>query len=258
MFRGGQAYDYALRRPMHVAGLTRSDPVGVNQYEYTPWGERLASTEGVENPLQYAARHYGSHEGMHPMRARWYDPQLGRWISEDPIGLAGGSTSPINRRHPSGSRAVECWIELEHTGWTRGLDVVRAAKGCAAPEGGGVARRSSLVKRHVHWYVRSRCAWAIRPLHCGAVASQCSGRRTNHRVARSVACPRLKSDEREICFAGCVRAAVRLYEGAVGSRRTKQGVVCRRCSDFRDRSSAERGHPLHRSWASSRPDCGER
>ncbi len=43
------------------------------------------------------------------MRARWYDPDLGRFLSEDPIGLAGGinyylfaANDPINLADPSG------------------------------------------------------------------------------------------------------------------------------------------------------------
>ena len=28
--------------------------------------------------------------GLYYVRNRWYDPQLGRFIREDPIGLAGG------------------------------------------------------------------------------------------------------------------------------------------------------------------------
>ena len=48
------------------------------------------------------------------MRARYYDPTVGRFISEDPIGLAGGVNpsafvggDPVNRADPSGTRCVE-------------------------------------------------------------------------------------------------------------------------------------------------------
>ena len=46
---------------------------------------------------------------LHYMRHRYYDPQLGRWLSADPIGFAGGlnlhnyvGQNPINRVDPSG------------------------------------------------------------------------------------------------------------------------------------------------------------
>jgi len=47
--------------------------------------------------------------GLYYVRARWYDPFLGRFVSEDPIGIAGGINlygyalnDPVNRRDPSG------------------------------------------------------------------------------------------------------------------------------------------------------------
>jgi RHS repeat-associated protein len=40
--------------------------------------------------LQFQARHLDAISGLYNFRARWYDPAVGRFISEDPIGLAGG------------------------------------------------------------------------------------------------------------------------------------------------------------------------
>jgi RHS repeat-associated protein len=52
---------------------------------------------------------YGNSAGLMYYRARFYDLQLGRFISEDPIGLAGGinsfayvSNNPQNKVDPSG------------------------------------------------------------------------------------------------------------------------------------------------------------
>ena len=47
--------------------------------------------------------------GLYYMRHRWYEPRSGRFLSEDPIGLAGGlnkykftSNDPVNAADPSG------------------------------------------------------------------------------------------------------------------------------------------------------------
>lgn len=49
--------------------------------------------------------------GLYYMRARWYDPEIGRFLSEDPIGVGGGlnlyafgKNDPINKVDPSGTR----------------------------------------------------------------------------------------------------------------------------------------------------------
>jgi RHS repeat-associated protein len=52
--------------------------------------------------------------GLYYMRARYYDPSVGRFISEDPLGFAGGDVNlsayvlnnPVNRIDPSGQTTM--------------------------------------------------------------------------------------------------------------------------------------------------------
>src|ERR1700761_7671942 len=61
-------------------------------YEYSPYGTLIASTGSIANPFQFGG---GIGEttgagGLVDMRARYYDPSTGRFISEDPTGIRGG------------------------------------------------------------------------------------------------------------------------------------------------------------------------
>jgi RHS repeat-associated protein len=58
-------------------------------YTYDPFGGVTASGETSDNPFQYTGRENDG-TGLHYYRARYYSPELQRFISEDPIGLAGG------------------------------------------------------------------------------------------------------------------------------------------------------------------------
>jgi RHS repeat-associated protein len=107
----GAVYYYVLNQPGHVNALVNASDQLVNHYRYTPFGERVASqtSEGTENPLQYMARELDAVTGLYYVRNRWYDPQMGRFISEDPIGLAGGmnlyeyaASNPVSMRDPWG------------------------------------------------------------------------------------------------------------------------------------------------------------
>jgi len=44
----------------------------------------------VYQPLRYQGQYFDSGTGLHYNRFRYYDPDAGRFISQDPIGLAGG------------------------------------------------------------------------------------------------------------------------------------------------------------------------
>jgi RHS repeat-associated protein len=84
------------------------------QYGYDPYG--VAQTTGVAwtNPYQFTGRENDpTAAGLMYYRARYYSPAWGRFISEDPIGIAGGANlyayaegNPVDFRDPSGSTAA--------------------------------------------------------------------------------------------------------------------------------------------------------
>ena len=69
----------------------------------------IGSTVAVAQPFQFASRELDSETGLYYNRARYYDPQLMRFISEDPLGLVAGLNSyayvnndPADFTDPSG------------------------------------------------------------------------------------------------------------------------------------------------------------
>jgi RHS repeat-associated protein len=114
----GNVYYYAMELPGHVKGLFNAANQVVNEYAYDPWGEMTAVTENVQQPLRYMARELDPITGLYYVRNRWYDPVANRFVSEDPIGLAGGINTyayagnrPTNLRDPLGLRAGEDCID---------------------------------------------------------------------------------------------------------------------------------------------------
>jgi RHS repeat-associated protein len=102
-------YYYTLEYPGHVAGLINEAGVVTGEYRYTPFGEIESSNDPTGQPLRYMAREIDSGTGLYYVRARWYDPAMARFISQDPIGLAGGmntyvyaGSDPVNQRDSSG------------------------------------------------------------------------------------------------------------------------------------------------------------
>jgi RHS repeat-associated protein len=94
--------------------IALADDTGAIEAEYTyePFGKATQSgTESV--PYQYTGRE-NDQTGLQYNRARYYRPELGRFISEDPLGFAGGDVnlyayafnSPLAFRDPTGNAGV--------------------------------------------------------------------------------------------------------------------------------------------------------
>ena len=62
------------------------------QYTYDPFGITTQSGASTANTLSYTGREYDT-AGLYFYRSRYYNPQAGRFISEDPIGFAGSGAN---------------------------------------------------------------------------------------------------------------------------------------------------------------------
>jgi RHS repeat-associated protein len=79
-------------------------------YVYDAFGNAIVSGETTDNPFQYTARENDG-TGLYYYRARYYSPEMQRFISEDPIRLGGGinyfsytQNNPINLTDPTGNK----------------------------------------------------------------------------------------------------------------------------------------------------------
>ncbi|RIK04357.1 MAG: hypothetical protein DCC49_13445 [Acidobacteria bacterium] len=76
-----------------VVALTDKDGNVVNRYAYGPWGEATRVSEQVHQPFRYAGYRYEDGFDLYYLRARWMDPNTGRFLSRDP--LRGNPMKPI-------------------------------------------------------------------------------------------------------------------------------------------------------------------
>jgi RHS repeat-associated protein len=72
--------------------MTDVDGSVVWQATYKAWGEveTLAVNE-VEQNLRFQGQYFDDETGLHYNTFRYYDPEVGRFITQDPIGLLGGN-----------------------------------------------------------------------------------------------------------------------------------------------------------------------
>jgi len=94
-----------------TVALTDATGAAVQQYSYDAYGNS-SSVPAASNPYQFTGRE-NDDNGLYYMRARYYSPAMGRFISEDPTGLTGGinsyayvGSSPTLGRDPSGKNPL--------------------------------------------------------------------------------------------------------------------------------------------------------
>jgi RHS repeat-associated protein len=73
-----------------TSGLANASGNLTEQTAYDSFGN---ATNNLSTRYQYTGREFDNFTGLHYYRARWYDGNLGRFISEDPIGFGGGDVN---------------------------------------------------------------------------------------------------------------------------------------------------------------------
>jgi RHS repeat-associated protein len=87
----GNAAFYTFDAIGNVQQVVNCPGMVLNNYAYAPFGSLLQHEETVPNQFQFVGK-YGvmrERNGLTLMRARYYDPANGRFVSQDPLRLAG-------------------------------------------------------------------------------------------------------------------------------------------------------------------------
>lgn len=98
-----------------VTALTANNGTVTKNYEYNSFGvQKSATDDGDENPYRYSGEYYDAESGYTYLQARYYDPDTGRFISEDPA-MDGENwyvycgNDPVNMVDPTGM-----WFGFTH------------------------------------------------------------------------------------------------------------------------------------------------
>ncbi|MFC4159050.1 RHS repeat-associated core domain-containing protein [Chitinimonas lacunae] len=121
--------------------------------EYKAWGNTVrveypdvvdkAEQEGIQQPLRFQGQYYDSETGFHYNRFRYYDPDTGRFVNHDLIGLAGGSNLYFYAPNPIS------WIDplgLARTGHTPRTPFSGSCPDDVARQVLSIANKKSLAK----------------------------------------------------------------------------------------------------------------
>ncbi len=110
----GNRQGYLIGHMNTVIGSYSENGQLESELSYTAFGRQLSGS-GIASRYRFNGREYDEELGLYYNRARMYDPHSGRFLSEDPLGVAAGDTnfyrygfnSPTNFSDPTGLTFVE-------------------------------------------------------------------------------------------------------------------------------------------------------
>jgi RHS repeat-associated protein len=113
MNAGGQEYSYLYDGKGNVSAILDSNQVIVAKYRYDAFGNLKEQAGSLDQPFMFSTKRYFSDLGLSYYGYRFYSPEIGKWMSRDPIGEAGGlnlygfvQNNPVNFVDPEGLVAI--------------------------------------------------------------------------------------------------------------------------------------------------------
>jgi RHS repeat-associated protein len=105
-----ESYYYHADGLGSIVALTDASGKVVQTYEYDSFGNLKDLKNRIKQPYSYTGREYDRETNLYYYRARYYDAQVGRFVSKDPISFAGGDVNlygyvqlnPVNSTDPFG------------------------------------------------------------------------------------------------------------------------------------------------------------
>lgn len=120
----------------NVTGLATA--AASDQLRFDVWGKTTSSTGFVGDTIRprWKGAFFEPATGLYYLRNRWYDPGTGRFLTEDPAGIAGGgnlyafaSEDPVNARDPAGLSGGGDYLSRFERGVDQGFGEDRQSSG---------------------------------------------------------------------------------------------------------------------------------
>ncbi|WDU65736.1 DUF6531 domain-containing protein [Pseudomonas poae] len=123
-------YHYQLDHLGTPQELTTPDGEIVWSAHYRAYGEITRLDVGkVDNPLRFQGQYFDPESGLHYNRHRYYNPDIGRYLTPDPVKLAGGINAYQYVPNPTG------WVDPLGLSSCPGVEGCKPTTGLANPIG---------------------------------------------------------------------------------------------------------------------------
>ncbi|MDY6790846.1 MAG: RHS repeat-associated core domain-containing protein [Thermodesulfobacteriota bacterium] len=90
MTQSGSLYNYLYDGRGNVSALLNDSQQVAASYRYDAFGNLMAKTGTLDQPFMFSTKRYDAGTGLPYYGYRFYNPAIGKWLTRDPLGEAGG------------------------------------------------------------------------------------------------------------------------------------------------------------------------